>query len=153
MKLLVLSDSHGYKRTLFDLILDHSDCDVIIFLGDGERDFRDALADCRLVSDKIICQVRGNCDRTSHEPETIIREFGGVRFLITHGHGLNVKYGLRWIAAETKKQGCRAALFGHTHRRLYEEKDGVALINPGSAGQGSYCVVQVEDGKLEVLDR
>ncbi len=151
MKLLILSDSHGYRKTLYNIIRDHPDADAIIFLGDGELDFKDAVIGCHLIPDKMILQVRGNCDRTSHEPETIIREFDGVRFLITHGHALNVKCGLQWIAAEARKLGCKVALFGHTHRKHYEERDGVILINPGSAGQGSYCYLKIENGELEIL--
>ena len=84
MKLLILSDSHGYRKTLYNIIRDHPDADAIIFLGDGELDFKDAVIGCHLIPDKMILQVRGNCDRTSHEPETIIREFDGVRFLIVN---------------------------------------------------------------------
>ena len=94
MKLLVLSDSHGHDENLTYMILSHPDVDAVIFLGDGECDFENAVNVCGIADSKVICQVRGNCDRASREPDKIIREFGGVRFLITHGHEQNVKYGI-----------------------------------------------------------
>ena len=35
-----------------------------------------------------------------------------------------------------QEQGATLALFGHTHRCLYEEAGGVKVINPGTAGRG-----------------
>ena len=56
MKLLVLSDSHGYDEQLVAMILGHPDADAVIFLGDGERDFDTALLACSTGREKIICQ-------------------------------------------------------------------------------------------------
>ena len=152
MKLLVLSDSHGHDENLTDMILSHPDVDAVIFLGDGEWDFENAVNVCGIADRKVICQVRGNCDRASREPDKIVREFGGVRFLITHGHEQNVKYGLWGLIDEARKRSCTAALYGHTHYRSFQEKDGIKLINPGSARDGKYCVVEVNGGKVNVLD-
>ena len=89
MKLLVMSDSHGHDEILADIIMEHPDADAVIFLGDGEWDFENAINACGIREEKTICQVRGNCDRGSREPETIVREFAGVRFFMTHGHEKN----------------------------------------------------------------
>ena len=147
MKLLVLSDSHGHDENLTDIILSHPDAGAIIFLGDGEWDLDNALLACGIrEEERIVCRVRGNCDRASLEPEMIVREFGGVRFLITHGHEQNVKYGLWGLVDEAKKRNCKAALFGHTHRKTFLVKEGITLINPGSAAGGSYCLLEAENG-------
>ncbi|MBQ6368680.1 MAG: YfcE family phosphodiesterase [Parasporobacterium sp.] len=147
MKLLVLSDSHGHDENLTDIILSHPDAGAVIFLGDGEWDLDNALLACGIrEEERIVCRVRGNCDRASLEPETIVREFGGVRFLITHGHEQNVKYGLWGLVDEAKKRNCKAALFGHTHRKTFLIREGVTLINPGSAAGGSYCLLEAENG-------
>ena len=152
MKLLVLSDSHGHDEKLIDMILSHPDADAVIFLGDGGWDFENAVNTCGISNNKVICQVRGNCDRASREPDKIIREFGGARFLITHGHEQDAKYGIWGLVDEAKKQKCTAALYGHTHYKSFQVKDGIVLINPGSARDGKYCVVEVDDGKVSVLD-
>lgn len=146
MKLLVMSDSHGHDEKLIDAILENPDADAIVFLGDGEWDFENAAAACGIGAEKTVCRVRGNCDRASREPETIVREFAGVRFLITHGHEQNVKYGLWGLVEDARDRGCTAALFGHTHRFFCDRKEGITLINPGSVGNGSYCIVQIQNG-------
>ena len=153
MKLLVLSDSHGHDENLTDIILSCPDAGAIIFLGDGEWDFDNALQVCGIgEEERVICRVRGNCDRASREPETIVREFGGIRFLITHGHEQNVKYGLWGLVDEAKKRTCKAALFGHTHQKTFRTKEGITLINPGSAAGGSYCLLEAENGIVRELE-
>lgn len=153
MKLLVLSDSHGYESKMADIIMQHMDVNAIVFLGDGERDFENALAECNIYpfgdnTSISVSQVRGNCDRCSTEPVTIARKFGGVCFLITHGFDQNVKLGYWGLVDEAKHKMCTAALFGHTHRKHFSEKDGVTLINPGSAANGSYALLEVENGQI-----
>ena len=152
MKLLVLSDSHGHDATLADIILEHPDTDAVIFLGDGEWDFENAVNACGIRDEKIICQVKGNCDLGSMEPETIVREFGGVRFFITHGHEQNAKLSSWGLVNATKEKNCTVALYGHTHFKSFNVKEGVTLINPGSAAAGSYCVVEVKEGKVSMLE-
>ena len=150
MKLLVLSDSHGYDAKLADIILEHRDADAIIFLGDGAWDFENAVNACNVGPDKIICQVRGNCDRASMEPDKLVREFGNIRFFITHGHEQNVKLGIWRLVEEAKKQKCTVALYGHTHCKSCMVKEGITLINPGSVSGGNCCVVEFADGKVKV---
>ena len=38
MRILVFSDSHGSTWRMRDALLDHPEADMIIHLGDGERD-------------------------------------------------------------------------------------------------------------------
>ena len=38
MKILVMSDSHGAARTLRAVLEKHRDADLVIHLGDGERE-------------------------------------------------------------------------------------------------------------------
>lgn len=164
MKLLVMSDSHGRSGKVKKMIAQNADADGIIYLGDGESDLESALAFYGFFRDADgvysadssenilnkqvlpVCQVRGNCDRVSSEAVTLIREFGGVRFYITHGYEQGVKYGLDKLAACAKAEGCTAALFGHTHGVCYTVTDGVELFNPGSAAVGSFGVITIENG-------
>ena len=43
------------------------------------------------------------------------------------------------------------ALFGHTHQALLEERDGIMLLNPGTAGRlgrSSYAVAELKNGSF-----
>ena len=64
-----------------------------------------------------------------------------------------MKADLSALAEEAARRGCKAALYGHTHRALISEENGVLLVNPGSlrypAGEGgSYCYLTVNGDKI-----
>ena len=50
---------------------------------------------------------------------------------------------------------CKAVLFGHTHRALIDEAEGIRFINPGSLTQprdgsdGSYAIVRTSEDNLD----
>ena len=152
MKLLILSDSHGAEEKLRDIITENPDAGAIAFLGDGERDFENALAECDIYpygSRKVeIYQVAGNCDLYSNEAVTLIEKFGFQRVLITHGYEQHVKEGLFRLYRQAKEHGCSAALFGHTHIQHIEEHEGITFFNPGSVRNGCYGVMTEKYGRF-----
>ena len=153
MKLLIISDSHGRSGKVKKMIDAHKDVNGIIFLGDGEKDMELAMAVKTLFwGDEpapFVYQVRGNCDRDSMEEATLVKEIGGIRFYITHGHEQGVKYNLEKLVNYAKEENCTVALFGHTHGERLLEIDGVKLFNPGCAANGSYGIIQIEDGNIK----
>ena len=154
-KILILSDSHGRVGKMKNIILANM-ADVIIYLGDGEKDLESVLTDLDIDicgDDPKILQVRGNCDRDSYEEVTLIRPINGVRFYITHGYEQGVKYGTDKIADLADSEGCKIVLFGHTHRPLKEKKNGLLLFNPGSVANGEYGIITISDGKIRVANR
>ena len=147
MKILVLSDSHGQRYRMTDIIAKHKDASAIVFLGDGERDFELALAEnnidiCGNESVEIL-QVCGNCDVMSNEPAVIIHELAGLRFLITHGFAQHVKRDLDRLEDEMEAKQCRVALFGHTHMPRLKQSDGLFMFNPGAVLDGSYGIITI----------
>lgn len=65
--------------------------------------------------------------------------------------------GLEHLAQLAKMNGCKAALYGHTHVRRTEEVNGVYLMNPGSpscprgGNMPSYGILEVSDnGDIEM---
>ena len=51
---------------------------------------------------------------------------------------------------------CAAALFGHTHVAMMEEKDGLLILNPGSVsrprnGKASFAVLETDGEKLKAV--
>ena len=148
MKLLVLSDSHGaiapMERAVEALLPDY-----VLHLGDHGRDAREL---SRRFPEVPLLSVPGNCDFPGPaERLTLVRTFGGVPVLMTHGHTYGVKQGLLRMELAAREAGAKVALFGHTHVPYCQElPDGLWLMNPGSCGYGrdAYGMVWIEDGAV-----
>ena len=146
MKILVFSDTHGSFQPMFDAV-NREAPNYIIHLGDCVRDaerLMEMLPDC-----PVIC-VSGNCDPMNMRPELQIREICGLRFLITHGHKYSVKTGLLRLLYAAMEAQVEVVLFGHTHRPMSQEREGMMLINPGACGGTSptYGLLTIEAGRL-----
>ena len=124
--------------------------ELFIFLGDGLRDFRQAM---RGVPKEGWC-VCGNCDFVSDVEYNLISYVRDVKFFCTHGHQWGVKAGLDELALEAKKKGASVVLFGHTHEAFYEYRDGIHFLNPGSLGSPrgplypTYGVIDIQGKSL-----
>ncbi len=147
IKACVFSDSHGCPNNMTAAV-ELERPDLVFFLGDGERDLRDLQERFPSLS---YYAVRGNCDLVSDLGSFLACTVDGVRILAVHGHRHRVKYepGLETLTAAAKEAGTSLALFGHTHCQALECRDGVTLLNPGSAGWGTYpayAVLFLENG-------
>ncbi|MBQ7653411.1 MAG: metallophosphoesterase [Clostridia bacterium] len=147
-KILVFSDSHGYKEGV-DLLFNRIDeFDYVYFLGDGYGDVEDYR---NAFPDKVEA-VLGNCDRYFDGTTAIVNKVEGVTFLLTHGHEYHVKhtYDLLLYTAEKKNADC--VLFGHTHYPADFYQENVRFINPGALGnayfRGTYAVLTVNGENL-----
>lgn len=161
MKVLIVSDTHGRDTNLEKVVGMEEPFDMMIHCGDveGREFFIQALAD------GPSCIVSGNCDFFSDLPREEEIDLGGNRVLVTHGHYYGVSMELRGLIEEARARNCRAVFFGHTHKPLIMEKDGVLVINPGSLSyprqQGrrpSYAVLSVDaggemQGEIHYLER
>lgn len=148
IRILVFSDSHGHCTGMCRTI-ENIPADFIVHCGDYSKD---AVLLRKLYSDIPVISVLGNNEYGSSldEPCEILNT-GGVNIFITHGHRQDVKSGIDRLVYDAKGQECTVCLFGHTHRALCEEKDGILLLNPGSARgiDGTYGVLEIEDGKAK----
>ena len=111
MKVLIVSDTHGHDENLERAVMMETPFDMLVHCGDveGREIFIEALVDCPC------CIVAGNNDFFSDLP----REDG-------------VSMDISGVAEEAKSRDCDAVFFGHTHKPVIEEIDGVLAINPGS---------------------
>lgn len=160
MKILVVSDTHGRDRELETAVEREAPFDRLIHCGDveGREIFIEALADCPC------CIVAGNNDFFCDLPREQEITVGGKKALVTHGHYYGVSIDLSGIADEARSRGCEVAFFGHTHKPVVAQKDGVLVINPGSlayprqAGRkSSYAVLNTDvqgniDAEIKYLD-
>lgn len=128
---LVLSDTHGNKSAIDAVLKDCSGMDYIFHLGDNISDARYIE---RKSCAKVIC-VKGNCDVGDHGDEVEKVVLKGQKILLTHGHQFKVKYSYDRIYYKALEEKVQAVLFGHTHKPFCEYREGIWMLNPGSAGE------------------
>ena len=131
MRIQVLSDSHGKYHRLIAAIAAQPTAEVVLFLGDGLRDFERAVA-AYDGPPKTFLAVRGNCDYSTACNEREFLTLDGVKMYITHGHMESVKGGEEVLIRRALQHECQLALYGHTHVPLATYRDGLYLLNPGS---------------------
>lgn len=153
MKILVISDTHGYEGDVLRILYREKDIDFLIHCGDvegGQWKIQE-MAGCPCYF------VKGNNDYFSDLPNDVVVRIGKYQALVTHGHLYGISMGRMRLETEARKRGAQIVLYGHTHCPYFEEKDGLTFANPGSltyprqAGrQGSYMVLDVDaDGEVK----
>lgn len=169
MKWLIASDIHGsakWCRTLMSAVADEH-ADRVLLLGDllyhgprndlpEEYDPRAVIAMLGGLTGRVLC-VRGNCDTEVDQmvlPFPILADYclleaAGRMIFATHGH--------HWHAGQLPPlTPGDVLLYGHTHVPLCEEKDGILLLNPGSAAipkeESPHSCMTLEDGLLRWHD-
>ena len=130
MRIIIVSDSHGNKRS-FERIIAESLPDILIFCGDG---FPDIPSD---FTGKLYA-VRGNTDNVYADNE-ISLSISDINIFITHGEAYSVKSGLEYLRLRAKALRADVVFFGHTHEQVYLNSGGIRLINPGSVFYGYYA--------------
>lgn len=150
MKILALSDSHGRRSVLEEIVGRHRDVRHIFFLGDGLRD-TDTLP--LLCPEAHIYRVAGNCDFFSDAPDEMTVTLDGVKIFCCHGHTAGVKRGLDGLYLKARQQNAALALYGHTHIPNIDYHEGRIFVNPGSAGsptggRGSYAVIEIANASV-----
>ena len=161
MNILIFSDTHGDTEKMYDIVSKNRlKTDLVIHLGDYLKDAGEVM---RNFSTIAFLGVLGNCDFASMYADAKHEAFftaEKVRIFYTHGHKYNVNYGNEYLASNAKFNGCKIALYGHTHVALNEEINGVTVINPGSissprdgsCGTYAYLTVDGENFKCEILE-
>ena len=165
MTILILSDTHGNTEGLKHVLSLHRDSDAIIHLGDGCQDFKGID-----LGGIPLYRVRGNCDEFYNNFGTLkdeeVIELGGMRILMTHGHRLDVKSGLKKAASYAVSKDVDILLYGHTHvpqeiELKAGDRVGITLLekpmwifNPGSLEKlrgckmPSFGVLTIRDGQV-----
>ena len=142
MKLAILSDTHGLLRPE---VAEHlKTADAILHGGDVNKP---GIVD-QLERYAPLYVVRGNNDKEWAEqlPHDLTVTLGGVTFYLVHNK--------KEVPADLT--GIDAVVFGHSHKYLLEEKDGVLWLNPGSCGPRRFhqeitmMMAEAEDGTLQV---
>ncbi|NLK38330.1 MAG: metallophosphoesterase [Epulopiscium sp.] len=149
MKLLILSDTHGYvenARNIIQRIGKYMAC--VIHLGDHDKDAMRLQSEFSNIPFYV---VRGNNDYGTDTPTELMVRYGGKKILLTHGNKQNVYGNLNVIHYWAMEKGADAVLFGHTHTPFYEDKGQVLLMNPGSISRPRQSLTPTF-GILEITD-
>ncbi|WP_294702322.1 metallophosphoesterase family protein [uncultured Flavonifractor sp.] len=142
MKLAILSDTHGLLRPQ---VLEHlKNADAILHGGDINK--QSVVDELRQYAPLYV--VRGNNDKEWAEeiPHDLTVDLGGVTFYMVH----NKK------ELPAKVDGVDVVVFGHSHKYVQEEKDGLLWLNPGSCGPRRFhqeitmMMAEVGEGKIQV---
>lgn len=133
MKILVMSDSHGWDKRAAEAVRREQPFDVLLHLGDVQEMREEFLRHVGLDRDFPAYLVEGNCDREGQYPDRQVVEVAGHRIFLVHGHLHSVRFGTDILHDEAAMQGCDLALYGHTHRPdLCDRDPGLLILNPGS---------------------
>ncbi|MBM7648908.1 putative phosphoesterase [Bacillus ectoiniformans] len=151
MKVLVVSDSHGWGEILTELKGRYENkVDAMFHCGDSEL-----LADDPEMDGWIV--VRGNCDTEQSYPNDLTEEIEGVRIFMTHGHRYNVKMSLMNLQYKAEEHQADLAFFGHSHLIGAEKIGQTIFLNPGSItlprGRSEKTYAMVERNRRETIIR
>lgn len=119
MRIAILSDTHGLLRP--EVVEYLKTADVILHGGDINK--QSIVDELRQYAPLYI--VRGNNDKewAQNIPHDLTLTLDGMTFVMVHNK--------KEIPDLT---GANVVVFGHSHKYLQEEKDGVLWLNPGSCG-------------------
>ena len=142
MKLAILSDTHGLLRPQ---VVEHlKTADAILHGGDINKP---AIVE-QLQQYAPLYIVRGNNDKEWAEaiPHDLTVTLEGVTFFMVHNK--------KEVPADLS--GVDVVVFGHSHKYVQEEKDGVLWLNPGSCGPRRFhqeitlMLAEVENGHISI---
>ena len=153
MKVLVVSDSHGFEGNLKKVVERVSPIDMLIHLGDfesGEERIK-KLVNCE------VHMVPGNNDYAPHlEKDKLLTLGKNHRVFLTHGHKYGVHYGPYGLYDKAKDNNCNVVLYGHTHIPKISYIENVTIVNPGSISfprqnytQPTFLIIEI-DKKNEI---
>lgn len=142
MKLAILSDTHGLLRPQ---VVEHlKTADAILHGGDINKP---AIVE-QLQQYAPLYIVRGNNDKEWAEdiPHDLTITLEGITFFMVHNK--------KEVPADLS--GVDVVVFGHSHKYVQEEKDGVLWLNPGSCGPRRFhqeitmMMAEMENGNIQV---
>lgn len=152
MKVLVMSDTHGYIFNAREALDRHPEVEMVLHLGDY---YKDASQLSQLYPNIRFEYVYGNSDigvGTVSADKTI--EIEGVTVFMTHGHKYSVKWDYNRILAKAQAERASVVLFGHTHVAVIDNVDNRLVLNPGSISESrsskseSYIIMDIVDDKV-----
>lgn len=144
-KIIFLTDTHGNKKAINSIKSELDSADYIFHAGDHFYDIDDLKKAC---PEKVFT-VYGNCDGGGEEEFFTIE---GVKILLVHGDRYKVKFSLLRLSMRAEEIGANLVCFGHTHKPLIAEQNGITYVNAGNMtnfGGKSYAKIYIDNGSLK----
>ena len=141
-RIAVFSDTHGNRKDMREAVSRFNPLDLIIHLGDGVHDGIQIAREASIPFQGVY----GNEDFGADLPGKIMLEIEGWRFLLTHGHHMDInpyhpkdiwRKNMRDMALWAEQQGAQSLFFGHAHVPVLQREGGIVLCNPGDQFIGS----------------
>ncbi len=147
-KILVVSDTHRKDENFYRVVEKESPVNLIIHCGDTEG----SETQMQQLAGAPMRIVRGNNDFFCSLPDEQVFEVWPHTFFVTHGHRYLVNMGSDEVQREAFSRGADVVIYGHTHRPIAAEIDGMYVFNPGSLSyprqegrKPSYIVITIDD--------
>ena len=155
MEVMILSDTHGYNDTMYEVIDREAPFDMLIHCGDLEG----AYDELRTKVNCTLHVVAGNNDYDPDMDRVRVFDIGKYKAVLTHGHRYRLYSDLSPLFYLAVENHADFVFFGHTHVPMIKEEGPVTLINPGSltyprqhGRKPSYIVGTIEDGNNPVFE-
>lgn len=151
-RIMIVSDTHRKLGSFTEAFYKEEPIDALIHLGDfeGDEETIKSIVGCEMYA------VPGNNDFFSPLDKELEIEIAGKKILLTHGHYYYVSLDLATIKKEAISRGFDIVMFGHTHRPVIIEEDGLTIINPGSISyprqqdnKQTYIIMEIDEEKNE----
>lgn len=145
MRIVVMSDSHGYNSAIYNVLELEEGADLFLHCGD-------ICEDSYMFPSLEV--VSGNNDFYDYPMEKIM-DVGNHRILMVHSHQFSFLKREEKMVKYAKEHGCDIVCFGHTHVACDKMVEGVHLLNPGSLYMSrdgkptSYAVIELNGDKIE----
>ena len=146
MKVIVVSDTHRKNENYFKVMEMHHP-DLVIHCGDVEGSEY-------VLSKSVECPVHmvmGNNDFFCELPRELELTIDRFKVWVVHGHNYYVSMGTQYLKQEAKARGVDIVFYGHTHRPVVEQEEGLYIVNPGSLSyprqdgrKPSYCIMELD---------
>lgn len=149
-KILIISDTHGTKKQIRDVISKENP-DYSIHAGDF-------CIDIDFMKENFSYFVAGNNDNEGND----IVEFtiDNIKFVLIHGHQIISFFSFYNAKLEKlnnfllEKKG-NVLIFGHTHIEMFQLANNSYILNPGSlvfprnnSGKKTYIILHIDNGKI-----
>lgn len=141
-RVIVLSDTHGLLRP-----------EVLAYLTQADEVIHGGDINTQAIVDKLseyapLHIVRGNNDKDWAEdlPHSLTFTIEGVRFFLVH----NKK------DVPANLSGVNVVIYGHSHKYVCEDREGILWLNPGSCGRRrfdqeiTFAVMALDNGHVQV---